>query len=161
MFTADGILYLHRLTHERLDTVLDHAASLPPGLFTRELAGFGFPSLRDQLVHMLSVEAGWVRALQDLPSANLAPDAFPDVEAVRLKKHSVFADTVAYIRSLSPERLNAALPSRPREWSGPLESPAFILHHVLTHAFHHKGQLVAMFRQLGFPAPDTDLQREG
>jgi hypothetical protein len=28
-----------------------------------------------------------------------------------------------------------------------------------THAFHHKGQIVAMLRILGCPAPDTDLQQ--
>jgi len=31
--------------------------------------------------------------------------------------------------------------------------------HVITHAFHHKGQIVAMLRILGYPAPDTDLQQ--
>jgi len=160
MFTADGILYLHRLTHERLDTALDHAASLPPGLFTREVPGFGFPSLRNQLVHMLSTENGWVLDLQDLPSPRLDPADFPDVVAIRARKRQVFDATVAYVRSLSAEQLNATLPARPREWFGPLQSPAFILHHVITHTFHHKGQLVAMFRQLGYPAPDTDLQRE-
>jgi uncharacterized damage-inducible protein DinB len=34
-----------------------------------------------------------------------------------------------------------------------------ILLHVITHTFHHKGQVVAMLRVLGHPAPDTDLQR--
>jgi uncharacterized damage-inducible protein DinB len=42
---------------------------------------------------------------------------------------------------------------------GELKSPAFILLHVVTHTFHHKGQVVAMLRTLGYPAPDTDLQR--
>jgi uncharacterized damage-inducible protein DinB len=33
------------------------------------------------------------------------------------------------------------------------------LHHLLTHTFHHKGQIVAMCRVLGHPAPDTDLNQ--
>jgi len=28
----------------------------------------------------------------------------------------------------------------------------------LARQFHHKGQIVAMLRILGYPAPDTDLQ---
>jgi hypothetical protein len=28
-----------------------------------------------------------------------------------------------------------------------------------THAFHHKGQIVATLRILGYPAPDADLQQ--
>jgi uncharacterized damage-inducible protein DinB len=43
---------------------------------------------------------------------------------------------------------------------GPLQTPAFILCHIITHAFHHKGQVVAMFRLAGQPAGDTDLQRD-
>jgi uncharacterized damage-inducible protein DinB len=42
---------------------------------------------------------------------------------------------------------------------GELRSPAFIVLHVKTHTFHHKGQIVAMLRILGYPAPDTDLQQ--
>jgi uncharacterized damage-inducible protein DinB len=30
---------------------------------------------------------------------------------------------------------------------------------VLTHAFHHKGQIVAMCRALGHPTTDTDLNQ--
>jgi uncharacterized damage-inducible protein DinB len=55
--------------------------------------------------------------------------------------------------------LNADLRELPRTWVGPARSPAFILLHVLTHACHHKGQIAAMFRLLGHPTPDTDLQR--
>jgi uncharacterized damage-inducible protein DinB len=46
-------------------------------------------------------------------------------------------------------------------WFGELRTPACILLHVITHTFHHEGQVVAMLRWLGHPAPDTDLQREG
>jgi uncharacterized damage-inducible protein DinB len=68
-------------------------------------------------------------------------------------------ETIAYLDQLSDTQLNTELARRPNDWSGPLRTPAFILHHVITHAFHHKGQVVAMFRLLGRPAPDTDLQR--
>ena len=40
-----------------------------------------------------------------------------------------------------------------------VRTPALVLHHVLTHAFHHKGQIVAMCRTFGHPAPDTDLNQ--
>ena len=64
------------------------------------------------------------------------------------------------IRDQFEAELNADIARLPPEWVGPSRSPAFILHHVFTHAFHHKGQSVAMLRLLGHPAPDTDLQRE-
>ena len=64
-----------------------------------------------------------------------------------------------YLSDLTEEQLNTTLVKRPVDWGGELRSPAFIMLHVITHAFHHKGQVVAMLRMLGYPAPDTDLQR--
>ena len=49
--------------------------------------------------------------------------------------------------------------ARRRLERGELRSPVFIVLHVKTHTFHHKGQIVAMLRILGYPAPDTDLQQ--
>jgi uncharacterized damage-inducible protein DinB len=35
--------------------------------------------------------------------------------------------------------------------------PAEMLLHLMTHAYHHKGQVAAMCRLLGHPAPATDM----
>ncbi|MGY2894193.1 DinB family protein [Deinococcus sp. UYEF24] len=32
-----------------------------------------------------------------------------------------------------------------------------MVRHVVNHATHHRGQIVSMLRQLGYPAPNTDL----
>jgi len=34
-----------------------------------------------------------------------------------------------------------------------------LITHVITHEFHHKGQVMTMARQLGFPPPDADIIR--
>ena len=36
-------------------------------------------------------------------------------------------------------------------------TPVQIFTHVLTHEFHHKGQIMSMCRLLGYPPPDTDV----
>jgi uncharacterized damage-inducible protein DinB len=160
MFTREGMAALHRWTHRRLDDLLWHAAGLPPGLFTRKVDGFGHGNVRDQMLHMLAAEAYWVRALQDLPDSTPPQPEYLTVEDVARRKQQVLAATLAYLESLTEEQLNAELDRRPQGWIGPLRSPAFILHHIATHAFHHKGQVAAMFRLLGHPLGDTDLQRE-
>jgi uncharacterized damage-inducible protein DinB len=38
-------------------------------------------------------------------------------------------------------------------------SPLMIFTHVMTHEFHHKGQIVSMCRHLGYPPPETDVYR--
>ena len=59
--------------------------------------------------------------------------------------------------ALNEQQLNANAELRFSEEDAAFRTPALVMHHVLTHAFHHKGQIVAMCRMLGHPAPDTDL----
>jgi uncharacterized damage-inducible protein DinB len=159
MFTKDAILTLYHGTHECLDLVVHHAAILPPALFSHPVPGFGAGTVRDQLVHVLSVEAAWISALQHLPIVRLSSDDFPSAAALVPKKRQVMATTLSYIHNMDEAALNQLLPSYPPEWNGPHRSPAFIVAHVVTHAFHHKGQIATMFRMLGHPIGDTDLQR--
>jgi uncharacterized damage-inducible protein DinB len=81
------------------------------------------------------------------------------MEVLLAEKERVRLATRAYLDGLSETELNRPLTVRLRGWVGELKSPAFILLHVATHTFHHKGQVVAMLRTLGYPASDTDLQR--
>ena len=159
MFTKSGIRELHAATHESLDILLRHVGSVPVNLFRQSLAGFGFPTIWKQLVHILSVEEGWVHDLQDKPFAGWVEEDCPTMTELLAAKNRLRDATHVYIESLSEEELNATLAKRPERWFGELRSPAFILLHVITHTFHHKGQVVAMLRMLGHPAPDTDLQR--
>jgi uncharacterized damage-inducible protein DinB len=159
MFTREGVKALHGWTHASLDLVVEHAASLPADLFVREVPGFSLPTLRDQLLHVLSWEATWVRHLRGTPAVVLTPDGHPDLTALVEAKRRVAGETATYIDGLTELALNTDLSSLPPEWAGPPRSPAFILLHVVTHAFHHKGQMASMFRLLGHPPPDTDLQR--
>jgi uncharacterized damage-inducible protein DinB len=160
MFTREGVRALHTWTHDRLDLLLEHAAKLPAELYTRELQGFGSASLRAQLVHILASESNWVRRLNNEPKLPFDDANYSSIADIRRLKQEVAGLTAAYIDSLTEEQLNTDLTRRPQGWVGALRSPGFILHHVVTHAFHHKGQVAAMFRQLGHPTGDTDLQRE-
>jgi uncharacterized damage-inducible protein DinB len=159
MFTKTGILELHATMHERLDLVLRHFATVPDELQRKTIPGFGSPSIWKQLVHVLMCEEGWMHDLQYKPF-----DGWGDEDSLTLAdlmKHRarIQAETRAYVEGLTEEQLNTVLATRPQDWGGELRSPAFILLHVITHAFHHKGQIVAMLRMVGYPAPDTDLQQ--
>jgi uncharacterized damage-inducible protein DinB len=159
MFTKSAIRELHGLTYESLNVLLRHVATVPDHLLRRPVEGFGFPTVWKQLVHILTVEEGWVHDLQFKDFPGWFEDDAPTVEALLAHKSRIRAATCKYLDDLSEEQLNTTLEKRPEAWFGELRSPAFILLHVVTHTFHHKGQVVAMLRMLGHPAPDTDLQR--
>jgi DinB family len=93
------------------------------------------------------------------PFGSWHEEDWPTVAALQAAKDRIREATRAYVRDLTEEQLNTTLRQRPVDWGGELRSPAFILLHVITHTFHHKGQIVAMLRILGCPAPDTDLQQ--
>lgn len=158
MFTKSGILELHAVTHERLELLIRHVGTLPQELHNKPIEGFGHSTIWKQLVHILTCEEGWVHDLQSLPFEGWFEKDVPTIATMQAARQRVSEETRKYLNSLSEEQLNTTLASRPEGWGGELRSPAFILLHVITHAFHHKGQVVAMARILGYPAPDTDFQ---
>lgn len=158
-FTKSGLRELHAGMHDCLDAVLNHAAQLPVELLAQEVAGFGRPTLRDQLAHVLTTELAWVRCLRLLPIERVDPATLATIEDVRRQQKRVAAATVEYLDGIDEVQLSNLLETYTEEWVGPPRSPAFTILHVITHAFHHKGQIVAMLRLLGYPAPDTDMQR--
>ena len=158
MFSKDGIVELHATTHERLDLLLRHVATVPEELRHKPISGFGHPSIWKQLVHILTCEEGWVHDLQNKAFPGWREEDCPTMADLEGAKRRIREATRAYVDGLTEEQLNTTLAQRPVDWGGELRSPGFILLHVITHAFHHKGQIVAMLRILGHPAPDTDLQ---
>jgi uncharacterized damage-inducible protein DinB len=159
MFSKAGIIELHALMHERLDLLLHHVATVPPELTREPISGFGHPSIWKQLVHTLTCEEGWIHDLQNKPFAGWSAEQCPAMADLVSAKMRIRDGTRNYLMTLTEEQINTTLSSRPPDWGGELRSPGFILLHIITHAFHHKGQIVAMLRILGYPAPDTDLQQ--
>jgi uncharacterized damage-inducible protein DinB len=159
VFTKSGIIELHTLMHERIDFLLRHVASVPDHLCHKSIPGFGHPSIWKQLVHILTCEEGWVDDLQNKRFAGWHEEDCATMAELLAAKSRIRGATQSYVSQLSEEQLNTTLATPPVDWGGELRSPAFILLHVITHAFHHKGQVVAMLRILGYPAPDTDLQQ--
>jgi uncharacterized damage-inducible protein DinB len=159
VFTIDGVRKLHGWTHASLNLVLDHLSIMPTNDYVTELSGFGFRTLREQAIHIFNCEGFWVQTLQGLPYVDRTPHECPLVGDARLLQKEVSQATKAYLSSLTNQHLNADTELQFSDGDVAVRTPALVLHHVLTHAFHHKGQIVAMCRVLGHPAPDTDLNQ--
>lgn len=158
MFSKTGVIELHSLMHDRLDLLLRHISTVPDEPLRKSIPGFGQPSVWKQLVHILTCEEGWVHDLRNEPFPGWQEEDCPTMQALLAAKTRIRDTTRTYLDGLTEQQLNTTLSERPPDWGGELRSPAFILLHVITHGFHHKGQVVAMLRILGYPAPDTDMQ---
>jgi uncharacterized damage-inducible protein DinB len=159
VFTVNGVGKFHGWTHASLNLVLDHLSIIPANDYVTELSGFGFRTLREQAIHIFNCEGFWVHTLQGLRYADRTPEECPAVADVRLLQKQVSQLTHAYLLNLTDQQLNADAELHFSDGDVAVRTPALVLHHVLTHAFHHKGQIVAMCRALGHPAPDTDLNQ--
>jgi uncharacterized damage-inducible protein DinB len=159
VFSVDAVRKFHGWTHASLGLVLDHLSTMPADDYMREVSGFGFSTLRDQTIHIFNCEGFWVHTLQGLPYADRTLEYCPTVADVRLLQKEVSQSTLAYLSNLTNQELNAETELHFADGDVAVRTPALVLHHVLTHAFHHKGQIVAMCRALGYPAPDTDLNQ--
>ena len=159
MFTLEGVQKLHSWTHACLSVVLDHLFTIPEGDYVKELPIFGFPSLQKQMIHIFNCEGFWVHTMQGLQFVNRTPADCPSVADARGMQQQVSGQTLAYLSSLTNQQLNTDAQIRFPDGELAIRTPALVLHHVLTHAFHHKGQIVALCRELGYPAPHTDLDQ--
>jgi len=156
MFTCDGLLELHKRAHQSFGALINHIAVMPTEVLIKPLEGFGHRTLRDTLVHLAESEDWWISTAQGKEFVGWNKEAFSDIEALREALHGVEQRTREYLESLSDEQL-----LEPVELKYPggsfTTAPAWIILHMVTHGFHHKGQAAAMCRALGSPTPDTDL----
>lgn len=159
MFTLGGIRKFHSWTHASLNLVLDHLSTFSADDYAREMPGFGLPTLHQQVIHIFNCEGFWVHTLRGLRYSDALPADCPAVSDARLLQQEIRQQTLQYISGLTDQQLNIATELRFPDGDSAVRTPALILHHVLAHAFHHKGQIVAMCRTLGHPAPDTDLNQ--
>ena len=159
MFTVIGMRKLHSWTHSSLTLVLDHLATIPEGDYAKEVSGFGFPTLRAQILHIFNCEGFWIHTLQGARFENEEAGAWPSVADARVLQHRVSTNTLTYLSGLTEAQLNADTELHFSDGDKAICTPALVLHHIFTHAFHHKGQIVAMCRVLGHPSPDTDLNQ--
>ena len=157
MYTAEALLDLHERAHQNFEKLLAHCRELGGEELNRELAGFGYPTIRLQLHHEIGAEEYWIGVLKGRFDVEDDDDAYPDVDSLEAYRRQVFSTTDEYLRSASPEELNTA---RLMMTWGDREQrlvPAHVLMRTLTHIYHHQGQIVAMCRLLGKPAGGLDF----
>ncbi|WP_324715328.1 DinB family protein [Carboxydochorda subterranea] len=112
-------------------------------------------SIRTILVHMMEAEESWVSHIvkgEARPDRRSSAFASPDVlEAVW---RPVRARTVEWLASLdeSARTEKRRIPGTPTEVT--LEAIAW---HLVTHDFHHKGQVCTRLAMLGVEVPDLDI----
>lgn len=164
MFSKESLLQLHGWAHDCLDLLYKHCDKFTDEQLSTELEGFGFRTLLKQFAHVVEAEAFWNFRLRNPNAPERDQPAewdlsqFSSLAQIQAERARVRQLTVDYINSRTTEELNAEYDMTwPDHNFTERQTAAFTLLRPITHIFHHKGQIVAMFRLLGHPAPETDL----
>jgi len=152
-----GELDLFRYNRWANERLLDAAAALTDEEFDRDLKS-SFPSVRATLSHIAGAEWVWLNRWK-----GLSPTGFPtDRSDATLNDLRSFYDDnwteqQQFLAALDDEGLERIIEYRNIKGTA-FSSPLLpLLRHMINHSTYHRGQLVTMIRQLGYPVPNTDL----
>jgi len=157
MHESDALRDLHERGHRTLSALLAHCRELAADEIDRELPGFGYPTIRLQLHHVLGGERYWIGVLQERMDAEDDSLDYPTIESLERLREQVFATTEAYLKGASNEELNA--PRLMMTWGNRERTltPAHVFVRTLAHIYHHAGQVAALCRLLGKPCRSLDF----
>jgi uncharacterized damage-inducible protein DinB len=141
--------------------VLDACAQLNPEELDRDL-GDSHHGIFGTLQHMFIAEHDWLARLRhsmtspttEVPRALLfpSPNPGPDLPGLHALWPTVWRGFREYIAALPESALEVEFVAM-SHWI----PRGKLLLHVTNHATLHRGQVIAMFRQLGHQPPSTDL----
>lgn len=162
LIEAIQALYEHnRIATER---VLDTAEKLTQDQWLApQTAGRG--SIRDTLVHLVSGMRSWLTTWggalppDEAARAQVNPEDFPDVAAVRGFFRRLDVASQAYLKGLTDKDLERVI-ARRRLDGGEFRAPLWqMMLHVTNHGMQHRSEVAAMMTAFGHSPGELDLLR--
>src|SRR5574341_974637 len=119
-------------------------------------SGLGYSSVRNLLAHIQETENWWVKGvLKGEPYQDYVFSDFNSMEDFRKTWRKLQKETLDYVEAHLnnlKDRITRSIRGKTYEFQ--IQK---VLMHVLTHEFHHRGQICLLLRQAGFTPPDVDL----
>jgi uncharacterized damage-inducible protein DinB len=137
--------------------VLTAVETLTSEQFKKPL-GSSFSSVRDTLAHICGVEWVWLERLEGRSPAS-TPDAkeYPHVAALRARWADTEKRWLEYVSRLDQSALDEELDYQTLSFGASRDPRWQMMQHVVNHGTYHRGQVIAMLRQLGAEGVSTDL----
>ena len=137
--------------------VLRACATLPVDEYKRDL-GSSHGGVRGTLTHIMGAEWIWLERFKGVsPPRSLDEAEFADVMALRERWRAIEEHRAAWFGSL-PEGAVSQVIAYKNLAGVANEAPLWqLLQHVVNHSTYHRGQVIALLRQLKAPVVGTDL----
>ncbi len=152
-FLREQYIYVHGAR----GILLDYCKKITPEHFLFENPSFGNGgSMRNLLVHTANSYQAWIggRVLgKSIQKLNFSD--YRHVNDIAILYAAIDELMAAFFESAISLTKEITFEKGGYQQSA---SPLKIFTHVITHEFHHKGQLLSMSRYLGYTPTDTDIQ---
>lgn len=154
------LFHQYDLIRQRRETLLEYCESLSPEHFTADLENFGGRSISYLLVHTANTYNFWLGDFTNLvKKVPVKAENYNSVESVRRLYDDVNKTAEKFLTVFNPSPEQPITNKMP---NGDMEitiTPLQLFTHVITHEYHHKGQILSMSRHLGYTPIDTDVIR--
>lgn len=142
------------------DVLFAYCKKMKPEELYKPLSEFNNSSIADLLVHNINTYISWINNFgldQDWSFYNTADvKSLREIIALFVLVDFFMVEFVEKYRNNFLEPLTALIKHRGVSMT---LTPMHLYTHVITHEFHHKGQILTMSRLLGYTPVDTDIIR--
>jgi uncharacterized damage-inducible protein DinB len=142
-------------THDR---VWDCVMELTEEQFVAE-SDYSWRSLRNHLVHVMSVDNRWLARVQNQPLPDrLEVVDYPNQDTVREKWNDIRDDVISYVTGLTPDELTETLDVDLPHRGGKYQNKRWeILVHMVNHGTDHRAQILSRLHDLGAITVEQDM----
>jgi uncharacterized damage-inducible protein DinB len=137
--------------------VLESLAEVPSEALGRDL-GTSFRSVLGTMTHILAAEQVWLSRFIGAPVGHVASvEDYPDLPSLASGFVELWPQIEWVLASLTEEQVGGDFTwvnTKGESHTAPFRQ---VLLHFVNHATYHRGQVVALMRQLGHSPPATDL----
>ena len=158
MYTT--LLHQYQLVLSARSALFDYCDTVKTEDLLTPLASFNNESMLTQLMHVANCYLFWLsKSVIQQQRPYFKNEEHQSLASVRNAYGQVDLVMNEFLHHFTDSLEQQILITRP-DGSQLTRSPFEIFTHVITHEFHHKGQVVNMSRQLGYVPVDTDVVRE-
>ena len=140
------------------NTILTYIGSISEQDFLTDNSSFGRGSIRNLLVHICQTYCAWIgeRAL-GIEQEFLAFENYQTLNDCQI----YFKQVDEYVGLFTEKVKGNELKEMELDRNGAIliVNPLQLFTHVITHEFHHKGQIMSLSRHLGYTPVDADIIR--
>jgi uncharacterized damage-inducible protein DinB len=154
------LIHQYDLIKERRETLFHYCETISPQHVTFDHDSFGGRSIQYLFVHIANTYTFWLGHFTNITTAPFATsEDYATLPKIKLLFTSVDAIAEKFLTQFDPvleQPIKNKISNRDMEVA---ITPLQLFTHVITHEYHHKGQILSMSRQLGNTPIDTDLIR--